>query len=179
MTKEQLIETMKNDKKFFKKVANEKGLMGMLWNNYKHFLAASNHQVHEMTVLMHYKPGQEGQDEGFGEYGVMAIPLNEQGQQEQDAVKTQLKEKGLLEDIGNIRFEAVGTGYGQFDIPEFKLEDESYGQIKRHSTKNLLICTIAIGESAGQFENYTQCLLANDPEGKRWFMPFSAEFLKG
>ena len=173
MEETQFIERLKTDKKFYKKICYEKGLLSFLFSNYKNFLQSSGHKIHTMEKLMYYKPGTEGTDEGFGEYGIMAVVLNEKGREELPGVVAQLKEKGLMEDIGNIRYESRGTGYWKVDLSDFQLEDENEGRLRRHSTDNLLIFALIIDSNEEGFDQFDRCLCATDEQGKRWVLPLS------
>ena len=171
------IEKLSSDKKFFKEVAYEKGLMGLFSSSHKKFVKGKNHRILEMQQLVYYKPGQEGTDEGFGEYAIIALVLNQKGEQEINEVKAKLKEEGLLNDIGNLRFEAMSNGYWTHDIPDFLIEDKSHGRIRRHSTENVMLFAFCVNKKEGPLESYQRCILAINEEGKRCLMPFQSKFL--
>ncbi|MDO6518536.1 hypothetical protein [Zobellia uliginosa] len=129
------------DKKFFKQVTGAgKGLLGLIDPSYKRYIASSQHKVVPQKLLKYYAPTSEGTSEGFGEYGVFACILNEQGEQELEAIEASLNEKGLLDDISNIRYESQSVsgcclvdGFNSGEIEEGEL------LIRQHSTDNVYV----------------------------------------
>lgn len=173
MDKTAVLERLKKDKGFFKSVAEERGLLDLFFSGYKKFQQGRDQQIHDLVHLKSYTPSEEGTEEGFGEYLWAAVPLNEAGREELAGVVSVLEQKGLMDDVGNLRFECRSTGYWMLDLPDFQESDPEQGRLRRHSTENLLIFAMAVsGEKSGTIAEYDSCLVGRDSGGKRWVMPF-------
>lgn len=95
------------DKKIFKEATGvEKGFFSWFDPSYQRYVKSYNHQVISQKLLKYYKPNNEGTDEGFGEYGVFAGVLNNEGERELKAIVQLLDENKLLNDVGTIRYES-------------------------------------------------------------------------
>ena len=170
MTDSELFEKMK-DKKYYKKVTNEKGLVDFLISGFKQYSASTPISVHEPIQLAYYKPENESNSEGYGDYGIYAVPLNKTGQKELDGVVTSLKEKGLLEDNSNIRYESMG-GFLLVDLTPDEVNDSNEARIRRHSTDNLLVYVFTNTDKGGinKFDRVVYCKSVN---GYRRLQPIS------
>lgn len=137
----QSIKTKMLDKKYFKQVTGAgKGLLGFIDPSYKRYTVSNQAKVVPQQLLKYYKPSNEGTDEGFGEYGVFACVLNEEGEKELETIKNQLEEKGLLDNIGNIRYESQDVcGCVLVDGFNTGTIEEGDQLIRQHSTENVYV----------------------------------------
>ena len=140
MINQDVAEKMLN-KKFFKQITGAgKGLLGLIDPSFKRYSASSDYKVVPQELLKYYIPDEEGTDEGFGEYGIFACVLNENGKQELEGIKSKLSEKGLLDDISNIRYESQDfAGCCLVDGFNKGTVEEGEQLIRQHSTENVYV----------------------------------------
>lgn len=174
MTDHELIERMK-DKKFYKKATGEKGLIDFFMSGYKKYSGTTAHSVHEPIQLVYYKPDEEGTDEGFGDYGIYAVPLNDKGKAEIDGVVARLKEEDILDDIGAIRYNARG-GFFKIDVTENELK-EGWGQFRKHSTENVLIYVHST-QVEGGVNSYDKVIYCKGADNSRYIQPISSSAIR-
>lgn len=153
------------DKKFFKQVTGAgKGLLGLIDPSFKRYTASNEHKVVPQKLLQYYAPNTEGTDEGFGEYGIFACILNEQGEQELEEIEVTLKEKGLLDDISNIRYESQDV-CGCCLVDGFNDGEVKDGEqlIREHSTENVYIYVLT-NDKKRKLENLNTAVSCKHPE---------------
>ncbi|MBO0593180.1 hypothetical protein I2486_17390 [Cellulophaga sp. E16_2] len=153
------------DKSFFKKSTGAgKGLLGFIDPSFKRYTASENHKVVPQVLLKYYEPESEGTDSGFGEYGIFACILNEKGEQELAGIKAQLQEKGLLDDIGNIRYESQDLR-GCCLVDGFNRETVEEGEllIRQHSTDNVYVYVLT-NDTGKKLEKVSQAVACMHPK---------------
>jgi len=164
MTNQETVKKML-EKKFFKQITGAgKGLLGLIDPSYKRYVASSEHKVVPQKLLQYYVPNSEGRDEGFGEYGIFACVLNEQGEQELEEIKVTLKEKGLLNDVSNIRYESQDV-YGCCLIDGFNDGEIENGEqrIRQHSSDNVYVYVLT-NEKGKKLQNLNTAVSCKHPK---------------
>ncbi len=169
MNPEEIIKKMEN-KKFFKKVTNSgKGLLGLIDPSFKRFNASSNKKMVRQELLHYYKPEVEDTHTGFGEYGIFASIVNEAGEKELDAIKNNLKENGLFDNISNLRYESQEASGGCL-VDGFNDNDEDL-VIRSFSTSNVYVYALTSSEKSRKLKNLKTVVSCMHPKLGRNIYP--------
>ena len=182
MTQNEFLQKMWDDKKFYNQASAIKGFSAFLnWemrSGHRQYLETTEHRICPTYLLAYYKPEEEGTDQGFGEYGIFATPLNSQGLEELTDKREQLEQAGLLQNIGNIRYESFSVdGLIHADPEDSELEDPADARIRKHNTSNLLLWA-GTSDCDIRIKDISQVIVCQHPKWKRCVHPFLNEYLE-
>ena len=165
MTNEDLTKKM-FEKKYFKEVTGAgKGLLGLIDPSFKRFSVSTQQKVVPQLLLNYYKPKEEGRSEGFGEYGIFACILNEKGEKELKEIKAELEGNGLINNIGNMRYESQDL-YGCCLVDGFNDGPVEEGErlVGRYSTDNVYLYILTNDEDNGKIQRVNSAITCIHPK---------------
>lgn len=166
MLNQKIAKGMYNKKTFKEATGACKGFFGLFDSSYKRYVESSEHKVVSQRLLKYYKPNNESTEEGFGEYGVFACVVNDEGERDLSIIEQLLDGSGLLDDIGAIRYESQAlSGFCWIDGLDSK------HLIHGYSTNNVYIYVLTNDNKNVQLKNLAIGVACNNPKYGKSFYP--------
>lgn len=175
MTENQFIKNLRKRRGFFKKVTYDRGIMGLIFNNYNLFMKTSDHLITRQVRLGKQNSTIEEKRQVFDMYAIFAAPLNADGENEIEHIERQMNSVGLLCNIPQIRIESRAISF--FRVDPNNNEEFSGSIIRGYSTENLLIYALTVNDEKkyGPLDSFDFVLISHDNFGYRYALPFQGK----